>query len=185
LLYFKNNIMDLQIRPHSAKDMAIAYVNARDEFATIPDDQLTVFRKLVTAQFNDISSKIDIEFVDYEPYGQNPKIADVLKDFYAGKLLTHTTGNDSNIWGKYVNLQFRAVHDYIHCVHNLEFIHDDEVKAFQKQGEFSLTYGPRFPHVNWETYVGILRSEIVYQSAYKEHFGEFHIDQKLILKNLQ
>jgi len=177
-------MITLQILLHSVEGMAAAYKDAPDAFATIPANQLQVFRKLVTAQFNDIASKIEIEFVDYEPYGQNPKIADVLQDFYAGKLKIHTTGNDSKVWGTYVNLQFRAVHDYIHCLFGLEFNHADEVLAFKRQAEFSLEYGSKFPHVNWETYVGILRSEIVYQSAYKEQYGEFHIDQKIILHQL-
>lgn len=177
--------MNLQILPHTVQGMAEAYVKAEDEFVDIPDDQLRVFRQLVNAQYSDISRKLQIEFVDYEPYGENPKVADVLKDFHAGTLKIHTTGNDSQVWGKFTNLQFRAVHDYIHCLHGLEFNHNDEILAFKKQAEFSFGYGVQFPYLNWETYVGILRSEIVYQSAYKEHFGEFHIDQKLILQNLQ
>jgi hypothetical protein len=176
--------MNLNILPHTSEAMALAYKAAEDEYPTIPEEQLRSFKQLVNAQFAYISNKLTIEFVDYEPYGQNPKIADMLKDFYAGKLLIHTTGNDSKVWGTFTNLQFRAVHDYIHCMFQLDFTHKDEINAFKKQCEFSFKYGEQFPWLNWETYVGILRSEIVYQSAYKEHFGEFHIDQKIILKEL-
>lgn len=83
--------MNLNILPHTSEEMALAYKAAEDEYPSIPDEQLRSFRQLVNAQFAQISSKLSIEFVDYEPYGQNPKIADMLKDFHAGKLLIHTT----------------------------------------------------------------------------------------------
>lgn len=178
--------MNLNIRPSTTQDRALKYQDAEDEFFTIPDEQLHVFRQLINTQFNDINSFMRIDFVDTEPYGENPSITDMVKDFHAGRLLIHTTGNDSKVWGKFTNLQFRAVHDYIHCLHNIEFTHYFEIQAFRKQAEFSFRdrYMNLFPHLNWETYVGILRSEIVYQSAYKEYFGLFHINQKIVLKEL-
>lgn len=110
----------------------------------------------------------------------------MLSDFHTGLLKIHTTGNYSKVWGTFTNLQFRAIHDYIHCLFNLDFTHTRELLAFKEQSEFSLTHRSAhdFPYLNWETYVGILRSEIVYQSAYKEHYGAFHTDQKIVLKEL-
>lgn len=178
--------IDLNIPPHTTQEMAKAYDKAEDEFLSIPDDQLNVFKQLINAQFSDISRRIRIDFVDYEPYGENPKIADMLKDFNVGVMKIHTTGNDSKVWGKFTNLQFRAVHDYIHCLFKIDFTHNDEIIAFHKQAEFSFSerYARLFPYLNWETYIGILRSEIVYQSAYKEANNAFHIGQKVILKSL-
>lgn len=178
--------MNTNILPHTVEAMAIAYNHAADEFDSIPDEQLRVFRKLINQQYSDISKHLNIEFVDYEPYGENPKIADVLKDFHAGTLKIHTTGNDSKVWGKFTNLQFRAIHDYIHCLFELEFNHAEEVKAYKHQLEFSVQgkYAEMFAYLNWDTYSRILRSEIVYQSAYKEHYGKFHIHQKIVLNQL-
>lgn len=178
--------MQANVLPHSVEGMALAYKNAEDEFDKIPMKQLLSFRQLVNLQFSDISRKVIFHFVDYEPYGIQPTIAEMLKDFHQGYILIHTTGNDSKAWGTFTNLQFRAIHDYIHCLYNLEFNHANEIKAFQKQFEFSVQarYANEFPWLNWETYKNILRSEIVYQSAYKETFDKFHIDQKIILKEL-
>jgi hypothetical protein len=174
--------MKTNIRPHNVSEMAAAYRDHPDQFDDIDTDHLRIFKHLINAQFNDIFKRlIDIEFVDHEPYGDNPKIANVLVDFYAGILKIHTTGNDSKLWDKFHNLQFRAIHDFIHCAHGFEFNHADEVKAYQAQMEFSMGYGKQFPHLNWDVYNAILRSEIVYQSSFKEHFGAFHISQKIIL----
>lgn len=173
------------IRPHTVKGMADRYAAAKDEFySNVNQGQLLVFRELINKQFSDLSSKIKFHFVDDEPYGENPKIDRVLMDFYTGYLPIHTTGNDSKVWGKFHNLQFRAIHDYIHCLHAIEFSHMDEINAYKKQMEFSFGYAKDYPCLNWDIYNKILRSEIVYQSAYKEAYGKFHIDQKIILQDL-
>jgi hypothetical protein len=171
---------------HDVETMAKKYDAALDEFDYISDAELRTFRQLINMQFSDISKRVQIEFVDYEPYGENPKLNDMLVDFRKGIMKIHTTGNESRIWGKFHNLQFRAIHDYIHLIQELDFTHADEVKVYPKQFEFSLNprYTEVFPYLNWETYKRILRSEIVYQSAYKEAFGKFHIDQKIILEDL-
>jgi hypothetical protein len=171
---------------HSTDKLASLYEKADDEFIKITEDELSVFRQLINLQFADISKVIRIDFVDYEPYGQHPSLEDMMKDFRKGVMKIHTTGNDSRIWGKFHNLQFRAIHDYLHLVHELDFSHYDERKVYPQQFQFSLQdrYAKRFPYLNWEVYKAILRSEIVYQSAYKEALGAFHIDQKIILKEL-
>jgi hypothetical protein len=174
------------ITPHTVEGMAEKYDAATDEFDTISEAELRVFRQLVHMQFNDITKVINVEFVDYEPYGETPTLADMMKDFRAGVMKIHTTGNDSKVWGKFHNLEFRAVHDFIHLLHNIDFNHEEELVAFERQFAYSLQerYTRQFPHLNWDTYKRILRSEIVYQSAYKEAFGEFHIHQKVILSDL-
>lgn len=172
------------INRHDAEAMAKVYDALGDEFDYISDDEIKVMRQLINQQFSDLSKVIHVEFVDYEPYGENPTIKTMLKDFRKGVIKIHTTGNDSKIWGKFHNLQFRAIHDYIHLIHELDFTHNDEVKVYPKQFEFSLKYALQFPHLNWDLYNRVLRSEIVYQSAYKEAFGKFHIDQKIILVDI-
>lgn len=171
---------------HDVEAMAKKYDAFADEFDYIPDSEIKAFRQLINMQFSDISKNIQIEFVDFEPYGANPSIKQMLVDFRKGIMKIHTTGNDSRIWGKFHNLQFRAIHDYIHLIQELDFTHSEETKVYPAQFEFSLQarYTQAFPFLNWETYKRILRSEIVYQSAYKEAFGKFHIDQKIILEDL-
>lgn len=171
---------------HDVEAMAKKYDAFADEFDYIPDSEVKAFRQLINMQFSDISKYIQIEFVDYEPYGETPSLKQMLVDFRKGIMKIHTTGNDSRVWGKFHNLQFRAIHDYIHLTQEMDFTHDDEVKVYAQQFEFSLKplYIHRLPYLNWDIYNKILRSEIVYQSAYKEHFGKFHIDQKIILADL-
>lgn len=170
----------------NAEDVALAnkYAKHPDEFDQIPPGQLAIFRLLINKCFSDLSDKIYFEFVDYEPYGTNPSIKDMLNDFYRGHIKIHTTGNDSKVWGKFHNLQFRAIHDYVHCLYANDFTHREERKVLGKQLEFHRLYGKDFPFLNWDLFGRILRSEIVYQSAFKEYYGEFHIEQKIILADL-
>lgn len=166
------------------KQLADDYRYAPDEFDLISEHDLHNFRRFVNYQYS-ILTKAHIlyfDFVDYEPYGTNPSVHEIRKDFLKGIIKIHTTGNDSKVWGKFYNLQFRAIHDYIHCRYSLDFTHDNEMEVFQRQIEFSNWQLPF--DVNFDLYTKVLRSEIVYQSSYKEVFGEFHIDQKIILKNL-
>ena len=171
---------------HDVETMARNYKVYADDFNSILESEVKAFRQLINMQFSDISKYVQIEFVDFEPYGETPSIKQMLVDFRRGIMKIHTTGNDSRIWGKFHNLQFRAIHDYIHLIQVLDFTHDDEVKVYSQQFEFSIQtrYTKRFPYLNWDTYNKVLRSEIVYQSAYKEHFGKFHIEQKIILSDL-
>lgn len=179
-------ILNTQIYPHDVKELAEKYDKAKDQIDDIPIYEVFAFRKLINFQFAEISKKIDFIFVDYEPYGENPTIVDMLKDFRKGQLFIHVTGNESKIWGKFHNLQFRAIHDFIHCMAEKDFTHKDECSIYTMQCSFSLQekYTEAVPYVNWQRYTEVLRSEIVYQSAYKEIDGKFHIDQKIILDDL-
>lgn len=177
----QNMFQYTNIPPHSVKKMAELYKEAPDEIDQIPGNAFYAFKKLVHKQFVDITDNMDVIFSEDEPYGLEPKLADMVHDFRLGVLRIHTSGNDSQLWGAFTNLEFRAVHDYIHCLHGLEFTHADECRAYTKQFEFSLKYADRVPYVDWDIYNRVLRSEIVYQSAFKEQYNEFHIDQKIIL----
>jgi len=175
-----------KVPTHNVDTMALRYKNAKDEFDTISESELQVFRQLINQQFHDINKRVRAEFVDYEPYGENPTLAAMLPDFRSGVIKIHTTGNESLVWNKFHNLQFRFIHDYLHLVHEHDFTHYEECKVYPKQFEFSIRdkYTQLFPNLNWDTYNRILRSEIVYQSSYKEVYGQFHILQKVILSNL-
>lgn len=168
------------------RELAERYDNTPDELDLIGEAELNVLKKLIEHQYNHIiSNGFDFWFFNYEPYGQNPKIADVIKDFNKGWIDIHTTGNHSPVWGAYTNLQFRAIHDFIHCGISAEFDHESEKKVLAAQLDFAKKIsGARFAYANWELYYKILRSEIVYQSAYKEAYGTFHIEQKIILTDL-
>lgn len=174
------------IGQHDVKELADKYNDAEDQLNDIPISSLFAFRRLINRQFADITKHVTFMFVEREPYGENPKVSDMLEYFRLGVIPIHTTGNDSKVWGPFHNLQFRAIHDYLHCQHELDFTHAQESKVYQLQCDFSFQkrYTKIFPYLDWDLYTKVLRSEIVYQSAYKEAYGKFHIEQKIILDDL-
>lgn len=160
--------------------IAMEYELALDEFDTIPREQIHFARAFINKQFQILSDKIYFDFVDTEPYDYNT-IEDMLKDFNVGVIKVNTTGNESKYWGTVYNLIFRAVHDYFHCQAKLGFTFDEEVKIWKKQVEYNTLTLPKLLDNNLLT--AVLRSEIVYQGAYKEVTGKFHINQKIVLKD--
>jgi hypothetical protein len=165
------------------ESIAQKYETSTNEILSIGEADRYNFRKLINKQFSDISKIIHFDFVDYKPYPYTI-IKDLIGDFRNGIVKVNVCGNDSELWGGFYNLQFRAIHDYIHCIHELDFNFADEVIANAHQYEFSLAYAKEFPHYDWSLYRKILRSEVVYQAAVKEHFNPFTIEQKIVLIDL-
>jgi len=166
--------------------LAEGYKKAADAIDNIPDYEVHAFRKLIQLQFADLSKIIYFDFVNHYPY-EYKEVVEMIYDFRKGVIQVNTSGNDSKLWGKVYNLQFRAIHDYIHCLHNLDFNFPNEVRAFNQQLAFSKgsRYALKFPYLNWERYEAVLRSEIIYQAAIKEHFKVFDLDtQKIVLREL-
>lgn len=165
--------------------IATGYANESDDAISIAEHDLHLMRKLINAQFGNISKNIYFDFTERDPYPY-VRVKELEKDWRAGIIKVNTSGNDSMVWGKVYNLQFRAIHDYIHCLFGLDFNFQDEVRAYRKQIECSMAdeYARQFPNMNWELYQAVLRSEIIYQAAVKTHFGQFHIEQKIVLTDL-
>ena len=169
------------------KRIAIAYEEAKDEIKKIPREQIHLFRKLIKDQFNFLTSHhssrpIYFDFVLEDPY-EYIKVSEMLADFELGSIGVNCSGNDSKLWGPVYNLFFRAIHEWIHCNYKLDFNYEHEVEAFRRQMEFSTAGGGG--KIDWDLYEKVLRSEIVYQAAYKTHFNVFHLPfQKIILADL-
>ena len=168
------------------KLIAEGYDKASNDFEKIPIEQIHLFRKLINRQFGDMSKLIYVDFVDHEPY-EYTTIDPMFNDFRKGLIKVNTTGNDSDLWGKVYNLMFRAVHDIFHCQLAADFTFDDEVHAWKFQVHKTRSEyitDKEFLNLDWELFSNMLRSEIVYQGAYKEVTGMFHIDQKIVLTDL-
>ncbi len=166
--------------------IANGYNSSYDDFHAMHIYDVRNFQKLIQQQFADLSENIFFDFVEYLPYKYD-SIDKMIADFRKGTIKVNTSGNDSRLWGKVYNLQFRAIHDYIHCLHHLNFNFQDEVKAFEKQVRFSMQdrYTRKFPYMDWNLYYQTLRSEIIYQAAVKTHSKLFDLDsQKIVLKDL-
>lgn len=171
--------------PKVVERVALNYQKAPDEIDVIDTLDAALMRDLVHEMFNDVLSKIDVYFVDTDPY-EYVGLDDIMADFNRGFIKVNKSGDDSKFWGSR-NLEFRAVHDYIHCWFNLPFNYLAEVKAFARQVAYSQLpkFSMEYPNFDWELYSKVLRSEIIYQAAYKQHFKEFHVPvQKIILSNL-
>jgi hypothetical protein len=165
------------------KNIAESYKAAPDELKKLALQEVIQIRKFINHQFNFLSKGIYFDFVNSEPYKYD--VCDwLVHDAKTGVLRVNATGNDSAFWEKYHNLQFRAIHDYIHAVHRLDFNLESEITAYKMQMDFSMSFKNEFPFIDWNLYSLILRSEIIYQAYVKTHFKEFHIEQKLILTSL-
>lgn len=167
------------------KRIAEAYKEAPDEIGFIKDYDRRELRDTVNSMFAEMSTLAHFDFVDSDPYDY-VKVEPMAKDFLrTGCIKVNTSGNDSQMWGKAYNLMFRAVHDFIHVNSMLDFNYEDEVKAFEHQMQWSINghISPGSPIL--DTYYRILRSEIIYQAAYKTYYGEFHVPtQKIILSEI-
>jgi hypothetical protein len=180
----KESLLNLMAVERIAK----AYTEAPNEILSIPEDDCRIIHRLVTEQFTYLSKKRYFEFVPTEPYKYDV-VSEMGADFFnRNKVVVNTTGNNSDFWGELYNLMFRGVHDYYHIHHGLDFNYLDEVEAYKNQfihSHWIASQAGFARDVNWSLYARLLRSEIVYQAAYKTYYKEFHLpEQKIILSDL-
>jgi hypothetical protein len=125
---------------------------------------------------------LHIDFTENDPYSYEG-LEDIFSDFNNKIVKVNTSGNDSKFWGPFYNLAFRGIHDFIHAFGKLDFTYKDEIIAFEKQLDF-YPFGIHDKE-DLDLYERVLRSEIVYQAAFKTYFGVFHVPfQKIILSDL-
>lgn len=168
------------------KRIAIAYNEATDEIDQIPEWDREDLRRTVSRMFAEMDQNTYFDFTKEDPYEYNV-IEPMLRDYKERSTIrVNTSGNESTLWGVFYNLMFRAVHDYIHTVFELDFNYADEKKAYEQQLRWSISKDHIGINSNLlSTYAAVLRSEIIYQAAYKTYYGEFHVPtQKIILREL-
>ena len=75
--------------------------------------------------FFNTSGTPTVQLVTGQPYAD---FAEMKKDILAGRLLISTDFCDNNIFGsEVVNQQFRAIHDYLHFMFDLDFTYENEL----------------------------------------------------------
>jgi hypothetical protein len=170
--------------------LAMAYYEAEDDLPNIPEEDRIQLRQVVNVMFGKLSYRTHFDFVKKDPYDYK-SVKPLLKDYNEFIIKVNVSGNTSKMWGPVYNLMFRAVHDLVHARWELNFNYKDEVEAFEKQLWLTQDITPFFDlHEGlniglWDLYYSILRSEIIYQAAYKTYYNEFHVPvQKIVLKNL-
>lgn len=129
----------------------------------------------IVKNFQRIISKVDVEFVDYDPYSSAEEMAEEVKT--KGVLRVSTLYNQSEAFTPEVNLKLRAVHDYLaHLQANpsrfapKQFTFAGEVKSYNKHLQL---IGPK------SKAAAALFVEIIGQTCHEIHFGHFP-DQKVI-----
>ena len=180
--------MDIEIINYAGTErieqIAKAYKEHADDLPKISEKDRISFRSMINKQFSQLSlvRGITFDFPLTDPY-KYETIDELLPDFQNNLIRVNSSGNDSQLWGPVYNLMFRAIHDWIHVKNLLDFNYADELIAFWEQIKFSKLFPSlRF---DFDLYAKCLRSEIIYQAAYKEYYGEFHVPiQTIVLEDL-
>tara|TARA_R110001583_G_scaffold2175_3_gene15934 strand:- start:878 stop:1501 length:624 start_codon:yes stop_codon:yes gene_type:complete len=93
-----------------AQLVADAYMAApKFEQRAVPSFEAMV--PFVEKMFNQIQSRVDVEFVDYHPYESAQQLRDEVNT--TGKMRIATIDADHEIFDEITNAKFRAIHDYM------------------------------------------------------------------------
>lgn len=152
------------------KNKALVYLRYKDQFDEIDSVDLRQFRLEVERAFNEhVRPFVTVEFVKGQPYKDHHELTHDIKRNQLMKI--SSDHNDSCLLPNELNLQFRAVHDYIHYILQAPFTAMGEVKVYNFQKRFHQA----------GICQQILFSEVVLQACYCEYYGEFAPFQKVIL----
>ena len=126
--------------------------------------------KSIEKTFKQLQSKVDVRFVEGQPYSNEKEMADAVKK--TGILYISTDFNEHPFFTPEQNLKFRAVHDwYTHIATGSEFSQRGEIKAYNNQAKVT----PRAA-------LPALFTEVVGQAMYATVHGDFPEQKVAILK---
>lgn len=159
------------------------YSRTEDELDKVTPEVKKALREFTDKLYDVLTEEVEVRFVDYEPYDYLGNGAEeMMKDYLEGFIRVPTLGDDSNIFGEY-NLKFRASHDIIHCLTNTSFSYEDEFETFIYTSRLLKVWNRTLYPAEVDMAIRVLRSEIIYQSAFKNSTAENIIDQKIILSD--
>ena len=130
----------------------------------------TAMRDFVNKMFKQIESKVNVYFVDGDPY----KTADEMREDVKQnrRLKTMKDFSDHPFFSKEENWKFRSLHDWFtHIILGQNFNRDDEIKTYNAHTKM-------FPPAAWPA----LFTEIVGQVCYQTTYGHFPNQKVAILK---
>ena len=136
-------------------------------------EALNTYNALISANtrfFKILSSKIKVEFVDYDPYATRDEMTKDIKENKSFKVMT--LFSDHPIMNGRKNWEFRACHDW--------FTHHISGQPFTQQGEFHAynTHLKMYPLSAWPA----LFTEIIGQTSCVVANGNFPEQKACILK---
>lgn len=134
-----------------------------------------LFKKLipfVENMFKKVQSRVDVEFVDYDPYKDDNDLRNQVKA--TEKLKIWKGGTTHPIFDHNTNLKFRAVHDYMAHIQSI----GHRGTGFDMKGELQAynAHLKTIPHAA----AGALFTEVVGQASYFLTYGNFP-EQKITL----
>ena len=105
---------------------------AYDEAPEFDENAVSEFEAIepfVEKMFKRISSRVDVQFVDEDPYsGPEEMCRDAFEN---GILKIWSGGTEHQIFNPEINLKLRAVHDYMtHCQRNTDFTFQGEIASY-------------------------------------------------------
>jgi hypothetical protein len=116
--------------------------------------------------FEVLRRKIEVRFVDTDPYSTYQELR---QDVIVNKrMLVWTGASETPLWTPEVNWKARAVHDWDHVTHDVDFSMEGEHAAYRVAAEKTPGLAPLY------------LSEIVLQAAVQTFTGQFD-EQKLVL----
>ena len=123
----------------------------------------------VNNMFNQIQSRVDIQFVDEDPYPSEKEMCvDAMEN---GILKIWTGGTEHPVFDPELNIKLRAVHDYMtHCQRKTGFTLQGEIAAYNGHMK---TVPP--------SAAGALFTEVVGQASYIINRGSFPVQKLAIL----
>lgn len=153
------------------KDIAEYYIAAPNY--KIPTQVARDFRQFIVDLAQVELQGMSFQYVDFDPYfrGSELCLEDIYADFYQGKLMISTQGNNSELLGPEINMMFRCIHEIHHLQLNVGFGWEGE--AATAIHIMSLTDELLFKQ--------ILLSETLGQVAVRLHMGQFPEFQKVVL----
>lgn len=83
-----------------------------------------VFQRWIVSQYHELPFRV--EFVDYDPY---PTVESMTSDLGASKVMKISALNNDALLDPEVNLMFRAIHDFDHCLNRASFSLEGEIEA--------------------------------------------------------
>lgn len=146
------------------KKYAVAYMRGKDMLNNISAETITELHEYVRREYNKIQHLVYTEAKEID--------CDLMREKWAvnGKLFISTLHNNSPLFPESLNIQFRAIHDYIHLTKNFGCDYEGEYLTFLEQSKGLSNEAKQ-----------VLFSEIVLQACYCLYTGNFADVQKVVL----
>ncbi len=109
---------------------------------------------------------MQVRFVDHDPYKSFEEMRDQVRS--TGTMLVWKGASETPLWTPLTNWKARAVHDWDHIVHAVDFSMEGEAAAYRKSAERTPGLAPLY------------LSEIMLQAAIQNYTGNF-VPQKLVM----